>query len=221
MEIRMTTNEELTNYESFEEEISESDIQSEFDFEIKTIEGFPRYSINTAGEIFDTKKNKEITQTLNTDGYMRVRLVNENNKRFTKYVHRLLAEAFIPNPLGLPEVDHSSNQRNDNNLKNLRWVSRSENQKNKNRNGRNDDLFEFVDNLPEDAVEVEFYSGHELQDFYYSESQNKMFFNNGIRIRILIPRIQGKCLYYLCFDRFNKRVSISLTRLQKGLFNNE
>ncbi|CAL5978869.1 Conserved_hypothetical protein [Hexamita inflata] len=216
----MTTNEELTNYESFDEEISESDIQSDYEFQIKNINGFERYTINNAGEIFDTKNNQEIKQTLNKNScYLQVRLVDQNNKVFTKLVHRLLAETFIPNPNNYKEIDHADCCQTNNNLNNLRWVSRSENCKN--RNGMNNELFEFVESLPEDAVEIEFYSKHELQDFYYSTSQNKMFFNNGVRIRILIPRIQGNCLYYLCFDRFNKRVSISLTRLQKGLFNNE
>ncbi|CAL6057100.1 Conserved_hypothetical protein [Hexamita inflata] len=188
------------------------------EYQILPIPGFERYTINEDGEVFDTKDNKQIIQTLDKDGYYRIKLVDQNNKRFNKYVHRLLAETFIPNPLNLPEVDHILAIKTDNRLTNLRWVSRSDNQKNK--NGYND-LFEFVDTLPEDADEVEFYTGHQLQNYYYSPSLNKMYFNNGVRIRIMIPRYCRKSLIYLCLDRFNKHIQIYLTRLQKGLYNNE
>ena len=45
-------------------------------------------------------------------------------------VHRLVAEAFLENPLNLPEVDHINHNRGDNRLENLRWVTRKENMNN-------------------------------------------------------------------------------------------
>jgi len=45
-------------------------------------------------------------------------------------VHRLIAEAYLPNPDGLPEVDHKNADRQDNRPINLRWCTRRENQKN-------------------------------------------------------------------------------------------
>lgn len=42
-------------------------------------------------------------------------------------VHRLVAEAFIPNPLGLPEVNHRNGDKSDNSVENLEWVSRRDN----------------------------------------------------------------------------------------------
>lgn len=43
--------------------------------------------------------------TLNTSGYLAVRLTKDKKTK-TKLIHRLVAEAFIPNPLNLPEVNH-------------------------------------------------------------------------------------------------------------------
>ena len=47
------------------------------------------------------------------------------------YVHRLVAETFIDNPHRYPEVDHINQDKLDNRVENLRWVSKSENQQNR------------------------------------------------------------------------------------------
>lgn len=59
-------------------------------------------------------------------GYLQVRL-QKNQKGKNKSVHRLVAEAFIPNPDNKPEVNHKNGVRTDNRIENLEWVSRNEN----------------------------------------------------------------------------------------------
>ena len=63
---------------------------------------------------------------LDRDGYELVDL-NDGVKHRTFKVHRLVANEFIPNPLGLPQVDHEDGIRNHNNKSNLRWVTTKEN----------------------------------------------------------------------------------------------
>lgn len=60
------------------------------------------------------------------DGYVGVGL-RKNTKPTTFLVHRLVAEAFIPNPGGKPCIDHINMIRSDNRVENLEWVTYSEN----------------------------------------------------------------------------------------------
>lgn len=59
-------------------------------------------------------------------GYENVKLCR-NNKTYGKRIHRLVAEAFLPNPLNLPEVNHKNHNPKDNRLENLEWCTRKEN----------------------------------------------------------------------------------------------
>ena len=63
----------------------------------------------------------------NGNGYLVVSLVDDSGNRKNFYVHRLVADAFIPNPENLPQVDHIDYDRKNNKLTNLRWVTVSDN----------------------------------------------------------------------------------------------
>jgi len=60
------------------------------------------------------------------NGYWHFRLIN-NTEMVRVTLHRLVAEAFIPNPLNKPEVNHKNRNRSDNRLENLEWMTRTEN----------------------------------------------------------------------------------------------
>lgn len=74
---------------------------------------------------------KEIIKKLQTTrkGYLVVTL-NRNKERKTFFVHRLVAQAFIPNPDNKPQIDHINTNRTDNRVNNLRWVTPLENSNN-------------------------------------------------------------------------------------------
>jgi hypothetical protein len=83
------------------------------------------YSISNHGNIISHHKRNQdqiIHPRLDRGGYLSVRL-NKEGKTYTRYVHRLLAESFIPNDQGLPHVHHRSGNKLQNDLKNLQWVT--------------------------------------------------------------------------------------------------
>ena len=83
------------------------------------------YAVNEKGEVFNTETNRELKGTIK-HGYRLVQLW-KNNKPSMVRVHRLVATAFLPNPNNLPIVHHKDNNRLNNNVDNLEWVSAAEN----------------------------------------------------------------------------------------------
>lgn len=77
---------------------------------------------------------KIMKPALNTDGYWRVKLIKGELKKNRK-VHRLVAEAFIPNPEGKRCVNHIDGNKNNNCVDNLEWVTHKENMEHAAENG--------------------------------------------------------------------------------------
>lgn len=73
------------------------------------------------------RKDLVLKQQLSTKKYLQVRLYDKKGKGKTLKVHRLVAQAFIPNPNNLPQVNHIDGNKQNNNVNNLEWVSNYEN----------------------------------------------------------------------------------------------
>lgn len=73
---------------------------------------------------------KKLNGYENNCGYVVVCLHDKNKKQALKSIHRLVAEAFIPNTENKPQVDHINTIRTDNRVENLRWVTAKENNNN-------------------------------------------------------------------------------------------
>jgi hypothetical protein len=92
--------------------------------EIKGYEGL--YKISDDGNVWSIRQEKWIKPIKHKLGYLKVNLT-KNNKMRTFYIHRLVAVAFISNPLNKTEVNHKNEIKNDNRAENLEWVTRCEN----------------------------------------------------------------------------------------------
>ena len=88
----------------------------------KNIEGFDGYQISSLGRVKSVKFGKEriLKPRKNNCGYLRVGLC-EDGKQEWYLVHRLVANAFIPNSNNLPEVNHIDKDRTNNKVDNLEW----------------------------------------------------------------------------------------------------
>lgn len=100
---------------------------------MKQIEGFENYLISQHGDVYSLpKKTRKGTRKLKPvkqkTGYLLVDLV-KNGCRTKKLVHRLVAEAYIPNLDNKPQVNHIDGVKHNNHKSNLEWATRSENQK--------------------------------------------------------------------------------------------
>lgn len=93
----------------------------------KSINGFPKYQVSNQGRIKNIESGRIFTGTKDAFGYIHVRLINPQGKYTLRKVHRLVAEAFLPNPEGKPIIDHRDGDKTNNTLDNLRWVTYSEN----------------------------------------------------------------------------------------------
>ena len=71
------------------------------------------------------RKGKELKLQIDKDGYYIVTL-RKNGVAKTWGVHRLVAEAFLPNPNNLPQVHHKNHDTKDNRIQNLVWVTIAE-----------------------------------------------------------------------------------------------
>ena len=93
----------------------------------KIVESNPRYEVSDEGDVRNTRTGNIKKCRINTSGYHWVSLYEGKDKQKCELVHRLVAIAFLPNPLGLPEVDHIDKDINNNKLSNLRWVDKKTN----------------------------------------------------------------------------------------------
>lgn len=109
----------------------------------KSIAGFEgRFEVSTYGRVRSVSRavpsprhgdgatrviKSRIIAAHSRSGYPMIALTNDDGVRIGKQVHRLVAEAFIPNPCGHPEVNHLDTDRTNARATNLEWCTRSMN----------------------------------------------------------------------------------------------
>jgi len=98
--------------------------------EYRDVVGFEEYfQVSNLGNVFSKRSNRILKQTKSKTGYwtFATKIGGRNGTNHCFRVHRLVAEAFIPNPENKPFVNHIDGCKTNNMLSNLEWVTASEN----------------------------------------------------------------------------------------------
>lgn len=164
------------------------------------------------------KSNKLIlSESLNTKGYYRLNL---NRKDYLK--HRVIALQFIPNddPEHKTEIDHIDTNCLNNHIDNLRWCTPRQNILN--RSSTNGIEYEYIeeDDLPDDLITVYDYGDHTIESeeitYYFSPSEDKFYFYNGIRYRVMhINYAKNGSAYVVMYNTEGKKVKIYYNKFKK------
>ena len=184
----------------------------ENEYEISTQYPFDIRRINT---------DKCISEYDNSDGYIQVSL---NSKTYSKHI--LIAKQFIHNddPDNKTQVDHINHDVSDYHLSNLRWVTPSENYRNK--SFYRGIQYEFIDDIPDDATKVLFYDTrnghHEFDDnkyyYYYDDEFDEDIFYGKIAdnlykiLHVNIAKNGSKFVQFTDID--GKYVSVYITKFK-------
>ena len=93
--------------------------------EIKGYEGY--YSVDTDGNVYSIRRKRYLVPIKMPSGYWYVHLCNGPGHTKLARLHRLVAETFLDNPNGYPQVNHKNGDKADNRVTNLEWCSRLQN----------------------------------------------------------------------------------------------
>jgi hypothetical protein len=96
-------------------------------YKSKTIKNFSKYIIYEDGSIYSLFNNIWRKQNNDKDGYQIIVLTNDQGKKITCKVHRLVAQTFISNPDDKPNINHKDGNKKNNHISNLEWVTTAEN----------------------------------------------------------------------------------------------
>ncbi len=92
-----------------------------------TIAEAPRYKISDRGNVRSVADNKVKVAFPDQKGYIRVQLYRHPEKVITRKVHRLVAEYFVSDSGGLPQVNHIDGNKQNNHYTNLEWMTNKQN----------------------------------------------------------------------------------------------
>ena len=192
--------------------------------EFVSLSEYPDYEILSQYPFTIRRKDNHFVITegnFRNNGYICICL---NQK--TYYKHVVIAKQFIPNPNNLSDVDHINRDKGDYHIENLRWVSRSENCKNKNSTNHKV-IYEFIDDIPDDAIMVDFYNVKtERREFnvneyfyYYNNDTKEDTFYRKITNNVYKILHINKCKCGLkCVnlkDKNNKTTSLTINRFKR------
>lgn len=100
-----------------------------FEEEWRTVEEAPKYEVSSFGRLRNAETLRLRKPQYDKDGYVRAVLVIDKDKKITRFIHRLVSEAFVanPNPEKLTIINHKDEVKTNNHVSNLEWCDQEYN----------------------------------------------------------------------------------------------
>ena len=172
------------------------------------------YEINDATFQIRRISNRRVVSETYNNGYIYVALSGK-----TMCKHRVIALQFIPNddPNHKTQVDHINHDRSDNRIENLRWVTPSENIRNRT-GARNNVSYTYVDEIDDQCIIIDHYGNRNLEGYYYDQNLDQFYVRVGDRYRILhvIQNKNGVRCIFMC-DVDNNRFKLYVNKFKQML----
>jgi len=139
----------------------------------RTIENYDNYEVSSFGRIRNKSTSRILINNIKS-GYFHNSIFNNEKKRKTLKVHRLVAQAFIPNLDTKSDVNHKDKNKLNNNIENLEWMTRKEN------NMHRCDGIKIVCNKNKPVLRIDKISNNILEKYNSIELAGTWAFENGL-----------------------------------------
>lgn len=154
---------------------------------IKPIPQNPIYGITDTGEVINLETNFKLKLSKKSNGYIQAKLFIKYDTKTKKHyynhlhVHRLVAEAYIPNPNNLPCVNHIDGNKENNTVSNLEWCTYKQNMQHAVKTGlfKKDIKITDLENIFNDYVS---------KKYLLSELEDKYNWHSGSRITTYLKK---------------------------------
>lgn len=178
------------------------------------IKGLDHHTVTEHGVVTNQKTGTVLTPNIRKNGYY-LMTIWEQNKCYKKYLHRILAEAFIPNPEHKRTVNHKDGNKLNNNLSNLEWATHSENISHAHRTGLNKGRGILSNEQIKEAYKR--FINHEpfaymLKDYDISAGQLSYHISKYVKKHNLEDEYKAEVLHQIRMRAKNRKTSTTISK---------
>lgn len=175
---------------------------------------FPDYWVSTHGRLYSTISDRFVYGSPGKKGHVDLSL-RIGKRKYRAYMHRLVAEAFIPNPLGLPLVRHLDDDPSNNYVYNLAWGTQLDNMRDCIEHGRfryftNEDIEAANKKRRTPVTAVDLRTGLEINYVSQQEAARDLRINQACINDVLCGRGKHAKGYYFYFTNDPRPVDIDV-----------